>query len=461
MVQIETDALITSADWSVDGSRIAYDLGDKIFVRMPNHARRRIYQGTDPHSLSWSPDGRFIAFVEGKSRLFHGATGFVNTAPSEIVVIPEGGGVADTITPTGETDLSPTWGPDSRSLFFVSDRDGAKDIYRVRLTSRGGVASPRERLTTGLNAQTLALSRDGRTLAFSTLLHSANAWMLRLHPGGIQFDDDAVQVTNGDQVIERLNISPDGKWLYFDSNRRGNADVYRLALDRPEAEPVRLTTDSAGDFAPTVSPDGREIVFHSLRLGNRDLWLMSSDGTNQRPLTTSQRDEYGAVWSRDGSSIGFSADSAGMIWLGVVGRDRAGHWGVPHVILPGTPGMPAWSPDGTRLAVLREGAIMVFSLPDRKLISLHRVSATSAVSLVVLWSSDGRSLYFRQPEPDGRATLLAIPVSGGPPAALVRQRDASRSSVRSTWFTDGRLYFFTIDRYEGDISTLDVREAAP
>jgi Tol biopolymer transport system component len=222
-----------------------------------------------------------------------------------------------------------------------------------------------------------------------------------------------------------------------------------------------LTTDSAGDFAPTVSPDGREIVFHSLRLGNRDLWLMSSDGTNQRPLTTSQRDEYGAVWSRDGSSIGFSADSAGMIWLGVVVRDRAGHWGVPHLMLPGTPGMPAWSPDGTRLAVLREGAIMLFSLPDRKLISLHRVPATSAVSLVVLWSSDGRSLYYRQREPDGRATLLAIPVSGGPPVALVRQRDASRSSARSTWFTDGRLYFFTIDRYEGDISTLDVREAAP
>jgi hypothetical protein len=134
---------------------------------------------------------------------------------------------------------------------------------------------------------------------------------------------------------------------------------------------------------------------------------------------------------------------------------------VSRLVLPGTPGQPAWSPDGTRLAVLREGAVMVFSLHDRTLISLHRLPTTSAVSHVVLWSSDARSLYYRQRETDGRATLLAIPVSGGPPVALVRQRDASRSSPRSTWYTDGRLYFFTIDRYEGDISTLDVRDAAP
>ena len=40
---------------------------------------------------------------------------------------------------------------------------------------------------------------------------------------------------------------------------------------------------------------------------------------------------------------------------------------------------------------------------------------------------------------------------------LVRPRDASRAGTRTDWFTDGRRLYFTIARYEGDVSTIEIR----
>jgi Tol biopolymer transport system component len=213
-------------------------------------------------------------------------------------------------------NLSPTWGADGRGLFFISSLDGAKDVWRVSLGASGRPAGAPERLSTGLTAQTLNLSRDGRTMAFSTLLREANIWMLPLQPGRTIDDDAAVQVTTGTQVIERTTLSPDGRWLVFDSDRRGNADVYRQRLDEPNALPEQLTTDSADDYAAAVSPDGREILFHSLRSGNRDLWMMGSDGSNPQQITHAPFDEYSGSWLPSGRAVVYYADSGGVFWLG-------------------------------------------------------------------------------------------------------------------------------------------------
>jgi len=459
IVELKSDSVITSADWSPDGQRVAYDLGGAIYTSPPGGPAAKVYNGTDPHSVSWSPNGRFIAFVEGANRNLHGATGFANQAPSVIAVVPSAGGPVQAISPKTAINLSPTWTPNSRALFFISNLEGNKDVYRAELTSDGALAGQPRRLSTGLNAQSISLSKDGRTLAFSTLVRESNIWTLPLHPGRVIDEDAAVEVTTGNQVIESPSLSLDGRSLLFSSNRRGNADIYLLRLDEPRTEPEQLTTDSADDFSPAMSPDGREVLFHSLRSGLRNLWLMSSDGTNQRQLISSSFDEFAGVWSRDGRSIGFYADSGGTLWTGVTSRDASGHWGTPRLFLPGSigGGQAAFSPDGKWLATVVNGAVMLVRMPSLETVSIFRLPTLFQAARYLSWAEDGRKIYYRVREPDGRLTLLAIPVDGGPPQVMVRERDASRSGPRSDWTIGADRFYFTIGHYEGDVWTAEVK----
>jgi serine/threonine-protein kinase len=458
LVEFEGGGPIASADWSPDGKRIAFDRDGKIHVVASDGGPREsiAYDGTDPHSISWSPDGKRLAFVEGGNRLWQGATGISNTAPSSILVVPAAGGRVDTIMPRNAVNLSPTWGADGRVLFFISSLDGAKDVWRVPLGSSGRPAGAPERLSTGLTAQTLNLSRDGRTMAFSTLLREANIWMLPLQPGRTIDDDAAVQVTTGTQVIERTNLSPDGRWLVFDSDRRGNADVYRQRLDDPNALPEQLTTDSANDYAPAVSPDGREILFHSLRSGNRDLWVMGSDGSNPQQITHAPFDEYSGSWLPSGRAVAYYADSAGVFWLGVVTRDSAGRWGTPRLVLANVPGAIGVSATG-RLVTTQGGVLSVIDTGTWKASPVPGPVETSQGARGALFTPDGSGVYYRGREPDGRLSLTLVHLNGARPDTLVRPRDASRAALRADWVTDGKRFFFTINKYEGDIWTVEVR----
>ena len=59
--------------------------------------------------------------------------------------------------------------------------------------------------------------------------------------------------------------------MYYDSDLRGNADIWRVPLADGAAAgpPEQITSDPAAEFDPSVSPDGKEVAFHSFRTGNR------------------------------------------------------------------------------------------------------------------------------------------------------------------------------------------------
>ncbi|HWA40500.1 MAG TPA: protein kinase, partial [Gemmatimonadales bacterium] len=316
MTEVTGDEGISSADWSPDGTRIVYDVGSVIRVGAPDRSPTELYRGTDPHSLSWSPDGQRVAFVEGGNRLWHGATGLANNSVSAILTLrADGSGGVDTVAAATSINLSPSWAPDGRSLLFVSDREGSKDIWRVGLDRGGRHSGAPERLTTGLSAYTVSMAPDGRTLSYGTLTREANIWTMPL-TGGTQNDDAARQVTSGSQVIEQLSVSRDGAWIFFDSDRRGNTDIYRQSLTTPGAEPEALTTDPANDYAPRVSPDGQYVAFHSMRSGNRDIWRMGVSGNDPVDLTPTPYSEFSGSWSPDGRTVSYFADSGGSTWLG-------------------------------------------------------------------------------------------------------------------------------------------------
>jgi Tol biopolymer transport system component len=174
-------------------------------------------------------------------------------------------------------------------------------------------------------------------------------------------------------------------------------------------------------------------------------------------LARTPQTEYSGAWSPDGHTISFYAESAGTLWLGFKSRDERDQWGASRLVLPGITSVAWWSPDGTRLAGIRDGAVSIIPYPAGDPVTLFRPPPATQPSRIAMWSPDGRSLYHRLREPDGRLTLLGLPVDGKPPVTLARQRDATKSGARSDWVTDGRRFFFTIHRYEGDVWTVETR----
>ena len=87
-----------------------------------------------------------------------------------------------------------------------------------------------QRLTSGLNAHGISLSRDG-SAARLFLVRAERQHLVGRDPGsGVASVADAQQVTFGNEKIEKLAVSPDGRWLAYDSDRNGQADIWKQPL---------------------------------------------------------------------------------------------------------------------------------------------------------------------------------------------------------------------------------------
>ena len=96
--------------------------------------------------------------------------------------------------------------------------------------------------------------------------------------------NQATLLTDDRANHRRPAISPDGKWLSWQSNANGTDDeVFLAKIDG--SEPRNLTRAAGNDGHPWFSRDGKWIVFESDRSGNWEIWRMRVDGSGQEQLT--------------------------------------------------------------------------------------------------------------------------------------------------------------------------------
>ena len=457
--RIAADAV--SGDWSPDGKEIVYASDRGLSVQpVDGGAPRTLTTTREAHSPAWSPDHRMIAFVVGNGQ-FKGPGRLVgNIAPSRIMTVLVSGGVPTAVTSGATLNMSPTWTADSRHLLFVSNAYGTRDIFEIAVDAEGRPAGESDRLTAGLNAHTVMLSRDGRHLAYSTLTLSSNVWVIRMPERPPISVREAVPVTSGDQIVEGLAVSRDGQWLAFDSNLAGNQDIYRLRL--PHGEPEQVTTDPADEFEPAWSPDATEIAFQAWPGDNRDVYLIGADGQRRQRLSQGPGHEWFPTWSADGRQIAFADDTQNGI--SIVRRINSG-WSPPTLVMkmPGTGTfVPTYSPDGHRLLFTRSS-----TGPPEVRIGSTDGGATRLLTNGTLpngsspafgrWSRDGRRVFVFAIDAEGRSSIWSIPGDGGTPTLLVRFDDPTRESNRREFDTDGEHIYFTLARKEGDVGIIDIR----
>ena len=439
-----------------DGRSIAYTVRDSILVvPVEGGTPRLITVGRELHSPAWSTDGRWIAYVSGNIQYVR-ASDLGNIAFSSIWVVPAGGGTPVEVVGAQSLNVSPAW-LSARSLLFVSNRDGGRDVYRVDLDPSGRQAHDPVRFTTGLNAYGVSISSDGSALAYSAFAETSNAWRLPVPGARAASASEATAVTLGTQTIENLDVSFDSRWIAFGSYRSGVGQLYRMRLGTPGAEPQQLTTDAAGSYWTAWSPDGREIAFHRFSGERRVSHVMSAEGGTATPVSNDRDDVRSPEWSPDGRQLLLLANWATKPELRIVTRGADGRWSPERpfpIVIDGdtiSAGIAAWSPDGRWVACgCGPGGIVIAPTaggPARRLPSPFSTAGWAFPQ----WSADGRTV-FHLAEDSGRVgAVIAVPVSGAPPRVAVRFDDPTRPWHRYSFRIRGDQMYFTLGEQESDV----------
>jgi Tol biopolymer transport system component/tRNA A-37 threonylcarbamoyl transferase component Bud32 len=439
------------AVWSPDGESIAYGLEDSVFILPVNGGTSRaVGRIAEVHSCSWSPDGRWIACASG-NRQFVTNEDFGNIAASSIWVIPAAGGAPVRVSDEQSLNVSPVW-LGARSLLYVSNREGGRDIYQVTLSRSGRPSGEAVRLTTGVNAASVSASADGRRLVYPGYVRTANVWSITIPPNGKAEMSRAEPVTTGNQEIEAFDVSADGRWLVFDSDRSGTQQLYRVPVQGGEVQ--QITNSQEPSMGPSISPDGREVAYHTFRNGLRQVFVMPTEGGTPFQVTHDSAQNRLAFWLPDGRSITYNID-AGMPShaSGIVSRDAQGRWGVPRLLLKGGD-IAIPSPDGDKVLTLtKDGdlATLPVSGGTPKPV-LRSPRARPVPGFIWAWSSDGRMIYYIGKSQAGDETgIWQVPATGGTPRLAVRFDEPSRYLVRPWIRVQGNRIYFTRGDFQSDV----------
>jgi Tol biopolymer transport system component len=260
--------------WSPDGRYIAFcrGLGERSEIWMIpalGGAERKLGEAAGDSGLSWSPDGKFLAVSDRSTP---------QAAEGVSLISPETGEKRTLTSPPNQYfgDFIPHFSPDGKKLAFVRGR--SELTGGIYLLSIGGLGEPRgepRRLT--LDQQWIIgfdWASDGRSIVFSSgLPGSTNLWTIAAS-GGM-----AERLLGGENAGD-ISISRTGNKLVY-ARSLFDSNIWRISgpnsLDKRSAA-TRVIASTQPDLEPQFSPDGRKIVFSSLRSGTDAIWICDRDG---------------------------------------------------------------------------------------------------------------------------------------------------------------------------------------
>jgi TolB protein len=208
------EGLLEAPNWSRDGKYLLVNARGRLFRVKPEGGKLEPlalpegYRANNDHDLS--PDGRLLAFSASTAEV-----------PRSRVFVASTNGD----NPRPVTENAPSyfhgWSPDGKYLAFVGQRvfNGFRAFELYRVPANGG---PEERLTTA------------------------------------QAYDDGPE------------YSPDGKWIYFNSDRSGGWDIWRIPASgggENDRLAERVTSDPGEDWFPHFSPNGKQMIFVTFPAG--------------------------------------------------------------------------------------------------------------------------------------------------------------------------------------------------
>ena len=397
------------AAWMPDGRELLVTLvRDHSWMRGSRSARmalldvserkaERVLLDDAAAECSVSPDGKKILFVREGEMWWR--QGYRGARSGQIWLLDRGSGECRQVKAEATECRFPLWKPDGSGFYFTSNRDGAFNLCEHDLASGRTLQITRFKTDSVVFP---ALSKDGGTLVFRHL-----ADLYRWHPGQ-------------DKAPEKIRVNHTG--------------------DAPDAPVQRRVLERATGIAHTAN--GLQMAF----IADGDVWVMDTELREPRQVTRTPEEERDVVFSPDGKALWFVSDSGGQadIWKALPAAPAKAWWENTEFKLervtndPAVESAPRFSPDGKRLAWLKERGDFWLADADGK--NARRVFA-SWNKPSFDFSPDGKWIVYSQSDEWFNSDIWLLPLDGSkPPFNLSRHPNNDHSPV---WSPDGKMIAWT------------------
>ncbi|MEX2271193.1 MAG: protein kinase [Vicinamibacterales bacterium] len=395
--------------FSPDGERIAFrserDGGGLFIMGATGEGVRRVTRaGYHP---AWSPNGQQLLYVTASEPQR-------GIGRSEMWVVPVAGGQPRLVS---EDAVQPAWSPNGRRIVYWA-RTGSAGTGDIWTIPAGGGAPVAVTSEPSIDWNPV-WAPDGRHVYFaSNRGGSMNLWRVTVDETSGAVLGRAVPVTTGGGAAnEHITIAKDGRRIAYVA-RVESMNVQRIAFD-PSDESIRgipewITRGSRTVAQPDPSPDGRMLAFTTTGR-QEDIFVASAAGVVMQQLTDDPFEDRAARWSPDGGRIAFYSNRTGKYEIWTIGRDGGGLQQLTR-----SPGAhyPVWSPDGGRMAYSTHAPNGAFIFETGKPWNEQQPQPLPAMPdktqtfEIWSWSPDGRTLAGQKHLPDLSHAGIAVHTIG-------------------------------------------------